>query len=88
MTKEQALAKGYVYEGMIGYVPVYLTGLNKFGDNMPGAAPKNAAWGVVLWVQEKVINLVRKVRGVESDQHDVYFGERLDGKPWAEGELE
>lgn len=92
MTRQEALQKGFVYEGRVGIVPVYLTELNAFGVKNPGMAAKNTALEFVLDVQDElnraacaVINFFKPGAALGIS---IIFGNRLDGKPVTEKELD
>lgn len=92
MTKQEALAKGFVYEGRCGIVPVYLTDVNAFGTKQPGLTAQKPWQEPLLDVQEAlnticcaVINFFRPgtAEGVA-----ILFGDRLDGTKRTEQELD
>lgn len=92
MTKQEAMDKGFVYEGTVGVVPVYLTELNAFGTKVPGIAAKSPALELVLDAQEalnkaacKAINFFKPGA---AEGFPIIFGNRLDGKPVTEKELD
>jgi hypothetical protein len=88
MTKKQALKKGFVYEGMVGYVPVYLTELHKFGKDQPGVCAKNWLWGIVLDIQEFATQLANMIKDQDYVGDNIFFGDRLDGQPYGDKEFD
>jgi len=91
MTRQEALAHGFVYEGKIGVVPVYLTELNAFGHKMPGAVGKNLALDIALAVQTAIhdgaVWLIELVKPGSCREVGIWFGSRLDGAPVTDEEL-
>ena len=92
MTKQEAIENGFVYEGRMGIVPVYLTDLNAFGHKLPGYAGKNVAWDIVLDIQlflnDLITTAINIVRPGTCQEINIGFGARLDGKPITEEELD
>lgn len=92
MTKKEAMDKGFVYEGRIGVVPVYLTDLNAFGEKSPGLAAKHTVMEYVLDVQEAVNKVacaaINFFKPGAAEGFPIIFCNRLDGKPVTEKELD
>ena len=92
MTRQEAMEKGFVYEGRVGIVPVYLTDLYAFGHKNPGLAAKSPWMEYVLDMQEVLngwacaaINYFKPGAAVGLA---IMFGPRLDGKPVTDEELD
>lgn len=92
MTRQEALEKGFVYEGRVGLVPVYLTELNAFGTKNPGVAAQSPMLEYALDVQEAVNGVACKVinffKPGTAEGVAILFGDRLDGAPRTEEELD
>lgn len=92
MTKQEALEEGFVYEGRIGIVPIYVTALHAFGHKNPGLAAKNGLLECVLDLQfalnKAACAVINHFKPGAAEGFPIIFGDRLDGKPVTEKELD
>ena len=92
MTNEEALEDGFVYEGYCGLVPVFITDVNAFGHKNPGVAARWPWMEFVLDIQAAADKaacwVINKFKPGSAQGITVMFGDRLDGKPIMDGEID
>lgn len=76
MTREQAVENGFIYEGKMGFVPVYL------GGPLPGGAPVVGVRGSTFWeyvmdAQDLLIDAVLFFK--PTFEVPLHYDRRIDG---------